>query len=155
MLVVHQEVDQCAVAAEAEELQEDEVDSAAIVVAAVSVAAAAHQEVEDLEHAVGEADSAEVHPEGVDSAPDEEVSAVVEEVEPLLLRYCTLSSWRWGTGMALWLSLFRLGRASWTIPSVYEKRYVVSKLEGDDGMLILDPPALSFLSDFCRPDKYR
>lgn len=93
-----QEVVPCAAVAEAEEVHQEEEDLAETVVVAADVA---HQEVVDLEHAVVEADSAEVHLEEAGSVLDVAVSAVVEEVELLLLHSRTISSWRSGIGQGV------------------------------------------------------
>lgn len=136
-------MDPCAVVVEAAEAhQEEEVDSAATAVVAVDVA---DQEVEDLEHAVVEADSAEVRLEAVGLVLDVVVSAVAEEVEPLLLHYRTLSSRRLGKGNGVTGMLV----STWTIPSVYEKRYVVSKL----GLRAMKACSLQMLQQHASPSQ--
>lgn len=143
---MHQEVDPCAAGAVAEEVhQEEEVDSAETAVVAASEEAVAHLEVEDLEHAAVEADSAEVRLEEVDSVLDVAVSAVAEEVELSLVHHRTVSSWRLGVGNGVVGILVSTSTAGWTIPSVYEKGYVVSKLAGDDCMLIQVAPFSAYI----------
>ena len=127
MLVVRQEVDQCAAdEVVEEEHHEEEVDLAETVGVVVLVEEGVHQEEVDLEHEVVEEDLAEVLLGVVDSVRRVVVSAAVEEVEQL----CRLKiSRRLGNGYGVVGILVSAGQ---TIPSVYEKGYVVSKLGGDD-----------------------
>ena len=114
MLAVRQEVDLCAVDEVVEEVHhEEEVDLVVTVEDAVASAAEeVHQEEEGSALEVVEVDLAEV-PLGVASA------AVAEGDTRQLCRWSTLR--RLGTGTALWVHL----RDDRTIPSVYEKGYVV------------------------------
>jgi len=100
-----------------EEHQEEEVDLVEIV--DVVVSAEARLEEADLEHEVVEEDLAEVRLEGA-------ASAAVEEVDQL--HRCRVSR-RLGNGHGV---VDILVSARQTIPSVYEKGYVVSKFDGDD-----------------------
>lgn len=126
MPVVRQEVDLCAVDEEAqEERQEEEVDSAETVAVADSAEEGAHQEAEDSEHEAVEEDLAEARrEEEEDSVVHAVVSAVVEGVDQ---SQCRTVLRRLGNGTGVVGIL--VSKAGWTIPSVYEKAYVVFMLE--------------------------
>jgi hypothetical protein len=127
VLVVRQGVGRCGVdVVVEEERQEEEVDLAAIVDVVVSVEEEARQEEEDLELEVVVEDSAEVRLEGADSVRRVVVSAAVEELDQL--HRCRISR-RLGNGHGVVGILVSAGQ---TIPGVYEKGYVVSKLDGDE-----------------------